>query len=110
MLLALLLKIGANEGYFFAFFVKIFTAVQQIADVELVFRLVVFQAKDLARFVAVRAEIAVRAGDAAFDLNALGQTFLQCGKCLFPSMTNRPAPIILKYQAENEYTVLLLHP
>ena len=93
MILALLLKIGANEGYFFAFFVKIFTAVQQIADIKLAFRLVVFQAKDLARFVAVGAEIAVRAGEAALDLHALGQGSLQRGKSRFPSVARRCAPI-----------------
>ena len=93
MILTCLAIIGADEGYLFACFIKIFGAVQQIADVELVFRLVIFQTKDLARLVAVGAEIAVRAGEATFDLNALGQRSLQRGKSRFPSVARRCAPI-----------------
>ena len=93
MTLARLAVIGADEADVLAFGSQIFIAVQQIADVELVFRLVVFQAKDLARLIAVGAEIAVTAGEAALDLHALGQGSLQRGKSRFPSVARRCAPI-----------------
>ena len=73
MLLARFAVFGTNKADILAFCVQILIAVQQIADVELVFRLVVFQTKDLARFVAVGAEIAVRAGEATLILTPSGR-------------------------------------
>ena len=77
MPLARLAVIGADEADVLAFGSQIFIAVQQVANVELVFRRVVFKAVDLVIFIAVGAEISVAAAQATFYLNALGQALLQ---------------------------------
>ena len=77
MFLACFAVFGTNKADILAFGSQIFIAVQQVANVELVFRRVVFKAVDLVIFIAVGAEISVAAAQATFYLNALGQALLQ---------------------------------
>ena len=102
MFLACFAVFGTNKADILAFCIQILIAVQQIANIELIFRLVIFQTKDLSRFVTVGAEIAVAAGKATLHLYTLGQASLKCGECLFPSMADCIAPIIFAVVGQSD--------